>query len=1294
MALANVAWILAAAGKRVIMLDWDLEAPGLHWYFRPLLLDPELKDSDGIIDFVIDYSTEALQFAGETVPAAENVIPTEWVKSQANLLYYKTSIDCRFPNEGRRDLVPAGRQGTSYPTRVNTFDWRLFYSAHRGGPLLDAVAARLREEYDYILIDSRTGVNDTSGICTIQLPDVLVVCFTLNNQGIIGASSIAEVIRKQRPDLAIWPVPMRVELGEKKLLDDMKEFAWSRFKGLLQPGVDPVSYWRDMEVPYLPRYAYRETLAPFEKQTSRISSILPGIELLSRYVTDGAVTKLQPLPEDIRSALSTGFEQDKPVPETVSTAFVAGAGVAEPEPPDQSGADVIIATKVGALIKLWPERPPDLIAVPLPAGITDAVSVPLEGAQAVQLRVLIAISEPAPDGDLNDEFAIVQETLERRLPPSWQADVWRWDFERRAPVPCAPPSSDSAATPPLRDFDALILIAWRILGPRRSGLDDLERDTREYPNSAMKRLLYFRQEGASERVVGFFENLHAEGIVYTPYRSSEFADRFGRDLQRITGELASSPTARRAPAPASLVSAQTNRNPYRGLKSYTVADAAVFNGRSRETSDLRDLMAADTHGFLVVVGASGSGKSSLVRAGLFRRLQLDGIPGSSTWPLVECRLSPGEAPLRTLAGALLNGTAVRVRFGSAAEIESMFNQAMGVETLVDLALRPLPAASRLIFFVDQFEELFTLVTKGSHRHAFLEVLHALALQPRVHVLVTLRADFYPRLLEPQLSTFLEGHRAYWLKPLDDQALVAATYWPALVSGFRFEDNDLFVQVLRDAGGSAGALPLLSFALEQLAERAEQVGTSLVMTWSAYKRIGRVQGVVQEQVDEAMRGLRFRPSRETLSTLFRHLVTVDENGTPRKAPATFDEADPSWTPESIQLVHALVDKRLLRATASTGELTSRIEIAHDALLNSWEDLKIWIEESHSALLLIQSMERAARDWARAREQAPDLDARLSIDRERLWTQERIDGVCAALKQLGKAQRELSPETQAFLRPEFERLVEELEQPVGYERRAQIGERLASPQLGDRRKGVGLLNGLPDIAWCPVPGGTVTIPDVGTESVGPFRISMYPVSLKQFEVFTQRHIYSDKRWWSGLPIEPNQHPTFPQRPAVDNHPAQFVSWFQAIAFCNWLSSELGYPVRLPTEWEWVQAATGGNGSWKYPWGPEWDETRANHRYGAYRLMSVGMYPEGRSPAGAFDMVGNMYQWCLNEYDHPERTEPSTEPRTTRGGAFFSTPPDQFSVDHRLRDPPDGQNDLGKRVAVCMRLVTEHVADLPAS
>src|SRR5262245_59676244 len=152
MALANVAWILAANGKRVAVIDWDLEAPGLHRYLHPYMRDPGLLDSTGIIDFVMAYARAAIK------PAKGKPDPS-WYVPHANLLRHASSLRYDFPAPGTIDFIPSGRQGEDYAARVNSFNWSAFYENQQGGLFLEAAKQSLGR-YDYVLIDSRTGVSD------------------------------------------------------------------------------------------------------------------------------------------------------------------------------------------------------------------------------------------------------------------------------------------------------------------------------------------------------------------------------------------------------------------------------------------------------------------------------------------------------------------------------------------------------------------------------------------------------------------------------------------------------------------------------------------------------------------------------------------------------------------------------------------------------------------------------------------------------------------------------------------------------------------------------------------------------------------------------------------------------------------------------------------------------------------------------------------------------------------------------------------------------------------------------
>jgi cellulose biosynthesis protein BcsQ/tetratricopeptide (TPR) repeat protein len=313
MALANVAWILASAGKRVLTLDWDLEAPGLHRYFYPFLVDKDLSSSDGLIDFVLKFATAAMDSKSISSKGPE-AADLEWYKPYTNILRYASSLNWKFDNGGALDFIPAGRQGSSYSTRVNSFNWQNFYDLLGGGTLLELAKEKMRSEYDYVLIDSRTGVSDTSGICTVQMPDILVICFTLNNQSIEGATAVANAVHEQRSKseggIKIFPVAMRVENAEKIKLQKRKDYAKERFKLFPNslPGEERDRYWGETPVIYVPYYAYEEILAAFGDNTEDRISVLAAAEQLTSYLTSGEVKKLVPTSEARRVDVLAVYE--------------------------------------------------------------------------------------------------------------------------------------------------------------------------------------------------------------------------------------------------------------------------------------------------------------------------------------------------------------------------------------------------------------------------------------------------------------------------------------------------------------------------------------------------------------------------------------------------------------------------------------------------------------------------------------------------------------------------------------------------------------------------------------------------------------------------------------------------------------------------------------------------------------------------------------------------------------------------------------------------------------------------
>lgn len=281
MLLANVAWILASAGKRVLAIDWDLEAPGLHHYFHPFLTDPGLEATDGLIDMVVEYSREA-------VTPEEQTGDRHWLDRAADARRFVAGVNWDFPKNGLLHLLPAGRQSASYSVRVNTFHWDDFYERLNGGALLELVKIMIQNDYkyDHILIDSRTGVSDTSGICTVQMPDRLVVCVTASEQSIKGSAKVVSSTLTQWAQLKasnrdgerdagqerrIFPILMRIEASEKEKLDAARAHVRQVFGTLLGLNAD---YWNSAEVGYWPFYAFEEVLAVFGDRFRTESSAL------------------------------------------------------------------------------------------------------------------------------------------------------------------------------------------------------------------------------------------------------------------------------------------------------------------------------------------------------------------------------------------------------------------------------------------------------------------------------------------------------------------------------------------------------------------------------------------------------------------------------------------------------------------------------------------------------------------------------------------------------------------------------------------------------------------------------------------------------------------------------------------------------------------------------------------------------------------------------------------------------------------------------------------------------------
>jgi WD40 repeat protein/energy-coupling factor transporter ATP-binding protein EcfA2 len=399
--------------------------------------------------------------------------------------------------------------------------------------------------------------------------------------------------------------------------------------------------------------------------------------------------------------------------------------------------------------------------------------------------------------------------------------------------------------------------------------------------------------------------------------------------------------------------------PYRGLQVFDVGDALFFFGREALTGWLLDKLRTDRTGnrFLAVVGPSGSGKSSLARAGLIANLKRGEIPGSDTWPVAICK--PGAQPLESLAVALAGAARLGDSPSAVRElIRDLGSDPRMLHLTTRLSLRDAPADRRLVVLVDQFEEVFTLCPDEAQRQAILaNLLHAAtAADGQTVVVVTLRADFYGRCaVYPDLAAAISDRQSL-VGPMTRDELRSAVERPAYLTGCELEGG-LADLLLNEVAAQPGSLPLLEHALLQIWQRREG-GRRL--TVAAYQEIGGVAGALEKHAEEVYSGFS-EDEKETCRRVFLRLVQVDEQGRATKRRLSLDDLPPETAEDSKPVgtvVGRLIDARLL---TSDQEKHPTVELAHEALLAHWERLKTWIEQDHEALRTRRRLDEAVAEW---------------------------------------------------------------------------------------------------------------------------------------------------------------------------------------------------------------------------------------------------------------------------------------------------------------------------------------------
>jgi WD40 repeat protein/serine/threonine protein kinase len=467
-------------------------------------------------------------------------------------------------------------------------------------------------------------------------------------------------------------------------------------------------------------------------------------------------------------------------------------------------------------------------------------------------------------------------------------------------------------------------------------------------------------------------------------------------------------------------------NPYKGLQAFQAADERDFFGRDRLIDRLLTRLQEDVQfrRFLAVVGPSGSGKSSVIKAGLVPALWRGALTGSENWYIVD--LLPGAHPLDELEVAL-----ARVSTQPAADLrEHLTRDERGLARAANLILPD--DGSELLVVIDQFEEVFTLVQDEIDRQYFLNVLrHAVtAPRSRVRIVVTLRADHYDLPLQyPDFGDLLR-QRVETVLPLSASELEQAIRQPATQVSVAFEDG-LVSRIVSDAHYQPGALPLLQYALTELFERRD--GRHL--TLAAYTDIGGTGGALARRADE----IYLEASTEAqalIRQMFLRLVTLGEGAEDTRRRTTRAELL-QLAPESDEmgnLIDQYAQSRLLSLDHDPATRTPTVEVAHEAILREWERLRTWLNDSRDDIKLQRQLATLAADW-RAHEQERSYLVRGSrLEQMQSWAEDTelnltplerdYLAVCVAAEARRKADEEAQIERETRLRGQRQRILQGL------------------------------------------------------------------------------------------------------------------------------------------------------------------------------------------------------------------------------------------------------------------------------
>ena len=392
--------------------------------------------------------------------------------------------------------------------------------------------------------------------------------------------------------------------------------------------------------------------------------------------------------------------------------------------------------------------------------------------------------------------------------------------------------------------------------------------------------------------------------------------------------------------------------PYKGLDVFEEEDAELFFGREKLVEDLVSRVKDSRTVF--VTGPSGSGKSSLVRAGLIHAMRQGKIKSSERW--LYATLKPGRDPVDSLANAFS-----RLK---SPELGNYFRQHVDqVKVLHECAESALTEnkTQRLVLFIDQFEEVFTQISNEAERSVFLNLLtHAATAESgRVIILFSMRSDFVSNCAAyPQLNEIL-NQQFVQIGAMQPQELVSAIAQPALRVGLRI-DPDLIAQIINEMKGEPGALPLMQFALKDLFDSQKAKNSLIALTLNDYLLRGGIHKALERHADDSYSKLS-RNEQELTRSIFSRLIEVGRGVQDTRRTALFNELVPqnAKAQDVESIIQKLADARLVTTDEQAGQDT--VTISHEKLIDAWPWLKKLVNENRDVITLQNEIANDAKEW---------------------------------------------------------------------------------------------------------------------------------------------------------------------------------------------------------------------------------------------------------------------------------------------------------------------------------------------